>query len=189
MTLDNYDKRMIGNVEAVSRSEVLSFSKTNCEYIDLRAGFGVKNEACVYEGPSKIRATRCSSRETKIQTVRLLSIEIIEKLRERGFRVRPGVMGEHITTGGIDISDLPLHTHLHVGPEVVIKVVVSRRDESPPEEGRVDPISGLTSDDFLLSRSGIEGIVIQGGRVRPNDLIEIELPIADFSNAEREYLG
>ena len=163
---------MIGNVEAVSRSEVLSFSKTNCEHIDLMVGLGVKNEA-----------SKSSTIGAQIRTVRILSMEIIRRLRERGFRISPGVMGEHITTKGIDISELSPHMTINIGPDVEIRLVASRREAARSQGNGSDTsrFNGLTSDDYLLSRSCVEGLVIRGGRVRPSDTIQVQ-PVSEMEH-------
>lgn len=184
VTLVNYDTDMIGSVEAVSRSEVLSFSKTICECIDLKVGFGVSNEPECGESSQKTSLSRVS----KIVPVRLQSIEVIEQLRERGFRVSPGVMGEHITICGIDLIHLPAHTHLHIGSEVVLKLVARNRGTAGDDAEcghEASESSGLSSDDFLLGCSGVEGIVVRGGRICPGDLIEVELPHFDPEQVRR----
>ncbi len=46
--------------------------------------------------------------------------ELFDELRTDGFEVRPGDIGENVTTGGLDLLALPKGTLLQLGNEAVI---------------------------------------------------------------------
>ncbi|MEW6613866.1 MAG: MOSC domain-containing protein [Thermodesulfobacteriota bacterium] len=54
--------------------------------------------------------------------VSLLSIESIQKMREKGLDVGPGDFAENITTQGIDLLKLPIGTKLTVGKHALLEV-------------------------------------------------------------------
>jgi MOSC domain-containing protein YiiM len=47
--------------------------------------------------------------------VHLVHAELHDELREAGFTVAPGQMGENVTTSGIDLLGLATGTRLHLG--------------------------------------------------------------------------
>jgi MOSC domain-containing protein YiiM len=47
---------------------------------------------------------------------------LFAELRGGGFDVEPGVIGENVTTGGIDLLALPTGARLRLGPNAVIEI-------------------------------------------------------------------
>jgi hypothetical protein len=54
--------------------------------------------------------------------VHLMHEELFDELRTDGFEVRPGDIGENVTTGGLDLLALPTGTLLQLGNEAVIEI-------------------------------------------------------------------
>jgi MOSC domain-containing protein YiiM len=52
----------------------------------------------------------------------LVSSELHDELRERGFEVAAGEMGENVTTRGIDLLGLPAGTRLRLGAEAEVEI-------------------------------------------------------------------
>src|SRR5215831_19720981 len=97
---------MAGTVLAVSRSATHSPSKGGQLAIQLLAGLGVADDA--HAGVTvqhRSRVARDPSQPNQRQ-VHLIHTELHEELRERGFEVAAGQMGENITTHGIDLLGL-----------------------------------------------------------------------------------
>ncbi len=84
-------------VIAVSLSETHSFSKTNQPTIQLIEDFGVDGDA--HSGKTVKHRFLVNKDATKpnIRQVRLIHIELLDFLEEKGFSVYPGQMGENIT--------------------------------------------------------------------------------------------
>jgi MOSC domain-containing protein YiiM len=100
-------------------------------------------------------------------------------LREAGFALAAGQMGENITTRGIDLLGLPAGTRLHLGDSAIVAVTGLRNPCT--QLNRIQP--GLMAatldrdeDGNLVRKAGIMGVVIAGGEVYPGDPIRVELP-------------
>src|SRR6476620_4870443 len=98
---------MSGSVIAVSRQAVHSISKPNVDVIRLRAGLGVEGDA--HMGVTVNHRSRVARDPTQpnLRQVHLLHSELHDELRDAGFLVVPGQMGENITTQGIELLALP----------------------------------------------------------------------------------
>src|SRR3954453_12256879 len=113
---------MQGTVAAVSCSATHSMKKPSREVIRLLAGLGVEGDA--HSGRTvqhRSRVARDPS-QPNLRQVHLIHAELHEELRAQGFDVRPGDMGENITTRGIDLLGLPAGTHLSIGGAVMLEV-------------------------------------------------------------------
>ena len=170
---------MAARVVAVSLGPTHTFSKHPQPQIHLLAGLGVQGDAhCGATVRNRYRARRDPTQPNLTQ-VHLLHTELLAALRESGFHLHPGDLGENITTSGIDLLTLPASTHLHIGPEAVLKITGLR---TPcVQMNRLRP--GLMAAAFTypphgrkFPRAGIMSIVLQEGPVHPGCPIEIELP-------------
>jgi MOSC domain-containing protein YiiM len=105
-----------GKVAAVSRNERYSFSKPKRDEIVLVAGLGVEGDA--HAGVTVKHRFRVAADPTQpnLRQVHLIQDELFDELREEGFDVQPGQLGENVTTRGIDLLSLPRGTILHFGP-------------------------------------------------------------------------
>src|ERR1700752_2160229 len=106
-------------VLAVHRSPTHSFSKPSALSIRLIAGIGVEGDAHAGErGKHRPRAAR-DPRQPNLRQVHLIHAELHEELRMAGFTVKPGDMGENITTRGLGLLALPAGTRLAIGAAVI----------------------------------------------------------------------
>jgi len=88
-------------------------------------------------------------------------------------------MGENITTRGIDLLGLPTGARLLIGKSVVIEVTGLRNPCVQIDrfrKGLMKAVLGKDEDGNLIRKSGIMGIVIEGGDIRPGDAVRAELP-------------
>jgi len=100
--------------------------------------------------------------------VSLLVIESIQKLcEETGISAGPGSFAENITTEGIDLTSLPIGTHLKVG-EAKLMVIQIGKDSSQPHTYCYEGYS-------ILPKEGIFCKVIKSGEVKEGDLIIVEV--------------
>jgi MOSC domain-containing protein YiiM len=178
----------MGIVVAVSRSENHSFSKSKQDCILLIAGLGVEGDA--HLGVTVKHRSRVAQDPTQpnLRQVHLMHSELFTELDLKGFCVKPGDMGENVTTRGIDLLGLPKHTRLHIGGTAIVEVTGLRNPCAQLDgfqSGLMAAVLDRDADGNLLRKAGIMGIVIEGGEVRPGDSIRIELPPEPHQKPER----
>lgn len=166
-------------VVAVSRSASHTFSKPNAASIRLVAGLGVEGDAHAGETVKHRSRVARDSSQPNLRQVHLVHAELIEELRESGFRVAPGDMGENVTTSGIDLLGLPTGARLQLGASAVIEVTGLRNPCAQLDafqDGLMAAVLDRDSEGSLVRKAGIMAVVISGGEVRPGDRIAVELP-------------
>ncbi|MCX4883707.1 MOSC domain-containing protein [Streptomyces sp. NBC_00847] len=170
---------MGGAVSAVSSNGVYSFTKPNRQSITLLAGLGVEGD--VHAGTTvkhRSRVARDPS-QPNLRQVHLMHEELFEEVREAGFEVLAGQLGENVTTRGIDLLALPVGTLLRLGTEAVVEVTGLRNpclQIDGFQRGLLKRVVGRDSDGTPRLKAGIMSVVVSGGTVRPGDPVKIELP-------------
>jgi MOSC domain-containing protein YiiM len=170
---------MVGIVTAVSRSATHSFTKPNTGSIRLVAGLGVDGDA--HRGATVKHRSRIAKfgGTPNLRQVHLMHAELFDELREAGFAVSAGQMGENVTTAGVDLLGLPTGTRLHLGGEAVVEVTGLRnpcRQLDNFQPGLMAATLDRDANGNLVRKAGIMGIVLADGEVRPGDAIQVELP-------------
>ncbi|MDQ0583592.1 MOSC domain-containing protein [Streptomyces rishiriensis] len=170
---------MSGSVSAVSSNGTYSFTKPNRESVTLVAGLGVLGD--VHAGATvkhRFRMEKDPS-QPNLRQVHLIHEELFEEVRAAGFEVAAGQLGENVTTRGTDLLALPEGTRLRLGGQAVVEVTGLRnpcRQIDDFRKGLLKQVVGRGPDGRPVFRSGIMGVVLSGGVVRPGDPIGIELP-------------
>lgn len=167
-------------VLAVSLAKGHHFSKTPSLSIRLLAGLGVEGDAHMGETVKHLYLKRKNPDAPNLRQVHLMHQELFDEVAAKGFSVKPGDLGENITTQGIDLLGLSTGTRLHLGDEAVIEVTGLRNPCHQIEDFQ----KGLLAEVFeknretmtLVRKSGIMSIVLTGGDVRPGDPIRVEPP-------------
>ena len=170
---------MRGTVTAVSRSGTHTFSKPNEERITLLEGLGVEGDAHAGETVKHRSRVARDPSQPNLRQVHLVHEELHRELREQGFEVAPGQMGENVTTRGVDLLGLPVGTRLRLGDLAVVEVTGLRNPCSQLnsiQPGLMAATLDRDADGNLVRKAGIMGVVISGGDIRPNDEIQVELP-------------
>ena len=170
---------MTGTVVAVSASRRHAFSKTPQLFIELRAGLGVDGDA--HAGVTVKHRSRVAKdpSQPNLRQVHLMHEELFAELAVKGFVVTPGDLGENITTRGIDLLALPRATRLRIGSSAVVELTGLRTpcvQINRFQDGLMAAVLDRDAAGNLLRKSGVMGIVISDGAVRPDDPISIELP-------------
>src|SRR5437762_10717583 len=113
---------MEGRVAAVSRSATHTLSKGNQAAIRLLEGLGVAGDA--HAGTTVKHRSRVARdpNQPNLRQVHLIHAELHQELRDAGFAVVSGQMGENITTEGLDLLGLPTGTRLRLGAEAVVEI-------------------------------------------------------------------
>jgi MOSC domain-containing protein YiiM len=166
-------------VTAVSSSPSHSFSKSNRGVIRLLVGLGVEGDA--HLGTTVKHRSRVAKdpSQPNLRQVHLIHAELHDELREAGFSVSAGDMGENVTTRGIDLLGLPTGARLLIGVSAVIEVTGLRNpcvQIDRFQKGLMKAVLGKDERGNLVRKSGIMAIVLEGGEVRSGDAIRVELP-------------
>lgn len=168
-----------GTVVAVHLSATHTFSKPSQPSILLVEGLGVEGDAHLGETVKHRSRVKADPTQPNLRQVHLIHAELHDELREQGFDVKPGDMGENVTTRGIDLLGLPVGTLLRLGDEAVVRVTGLRNpctqlDNFQP--GLMQAVLDRDADGNLVRKAGIMGVVVRGGKVRASDGIVVELP-------------
>lgn len=164
------------------------FSKAATENINLLTGLGVQGDA--HAGITVQHRSRVAADPTQpnLRQVHLLQVELFAELRDQGFEVRPGQLGENITTSGLDLLGLPRGTRLNVGTQAVVEVTGLRNpcaQINAFQPGLLKAVLPQDKNGATVRKAGIMGIVLSGGLVRPGDAIEVLRPAGRFQALER----
>jgi MOSC domain-containing protein YiiM len=170
---------MTGVVTAVSRSAQHTLVKPNADSIRLLAGLGVEGDA--HQGITVKHRSRVARDPTQpnLRQVHLIHAELHDELREAGFAVNPGQMGENVTTSGVDLLGLATGTRLHLGDHAVVEITGLRNPCAQLDKihkGLMAATLDRDAEGNLVRKAGIMGIVLEAGEVRPGDPIRVEPP-------------
>jgi MOSC domain-containing protein YiiM len=169
----------MATVLAVHRSSHHDFSKLPQAAVKLVAGLGVEGDT--HAGVTVQHRSRVAHdpSQPNLRQVHLLHAELFEELIADGFTVRPGDLGENITTRGVNLLALPAGTLLHLGREAVVEVTGLRNPCSQIDRfqpGLMAAVLERDSGGQLVRKAGVMGVVFAGGEVRGGDAIHIVLP-------------
>lgn len=182
-TLDNMAK-----VVSVFRSGSHTFTKYQEVSIKLLEGLGVEGDA--HMGKTVKHRSRVSRdpNQPNLRQIHLIHSELFDELKEQGFNVCPGQMGENITTRGIDLLGLPRDTVLMIGKSAQIKITGLRnpcKQINSIQNGLMNAVIEKDSKGNIVRKAGVMGIVIIGGEVTAEDTISIKLPLKPYQKLER----
>ena len=170
---------MGASVVAVASSPYHKFTKPVRLFITLVAGLGVEGDAHAGATVQHRYDKAKNPAQPNRRQVHLIHEELIDELKDKGFGVFPGAMGENITTRGIRLLDLPAGTLLKIGPDAVVAVTGLR---SPCkflenfQKGLMYAVLDKGPNGEVIRKSGVMGVVVQGGDVQAGDAIVVELP-------------
>lgn len=171
---------MQGSVAAVARDAAHRFSKCTVDAIRLIEGIGIEGDA--HAGKTvqhRSRVARDPS-EPNLRQVHLIHLELLNEVREDGFSVAPGAMGENITTRGIDLLGLPTGAVLELGDEAELEVTGLRtpcRQIDGLAQGLLRRMVGRAPDGSVVRRAGVMAVVLRGGLVTAGDPVRVRLPV------------
>ncbi|MCE5284560.1 MAG: MOSC domain-containing protein [Pelosinus sp.] len=142
---------MKGKIVAVCTSKHKGERKTNVGQASLLVGLGLEGDA--HAG-------------FKHRQVSLLDMRSIEKMLDKGLQVKPGDFAENLTTSGLDLPGLPIGTKLKIG-EALLEV------SQIGKECHTRCAIYYQAGDCVMPREGIFAIVLRGGIVKVDDIIEV----------------
>jgi len=175
-------------VISVSKSRSHTFNKYVSSEIILVKGLGVEGDA--HKGEKVKHRSRVAKdpNQPNLRQVHLIHSELFEELKEKGFEVNPGQMGENITTQEIDLLNLPKDTILSIGKTAKIKITGLRnpcKQIDSIKKGLMNAVLDKDKEGNLIRKAGIMGIIIEGGTINAGDEISIKLPTQPHLKLER----
>jgi MOSC domain-containing protein YiiM len=98
--------------------------------------------------------------------VSLLAVESIHKLcQETGISAGPGCFAENITTEGIDLTFLPIGSHLQIGEAKLIVIQIGK----DPSQAHTYNYQGYS----ILPKEGVFCKVTESGEIKIGDTIKL----------------
>jgi MOSC domain-containing protein YiiM len=170
---------MSPSVLAVHRSATHSFSKPASDRITLLAGLGVDGDAHLGRTVQHRSRVAGDPSQPNLRQVHLVHSELHDALRQVGFNVGPGDMGENITTRGLDLLALPAGARLSFPSGAVVELTGLRNPCAQLDEFQAGLMAAVLERDAegnLIRKAGVMGIVINAGDVLPSDAISVTLP-------------
>jgi len=113
---------MQSSVMSVSISPTHTFSKATVGSINLLKGLGVEGDAHCGKKVKHRSRVKITPIPPNLRQVHLVQSELFEELKELGFSLKPGQIGENITTVEIDLLCLPRGTKLHIGHTSIVEI-------------------------------------------------------------------
>jgi len=145
----------VAQIISVNISETKGVRKTPIDSGELRPDLGLVGDAHAEGG---------------IRQLSLLAMESIESMRAKGLDVNPGDFAENITTQGLTLHTLPVGTKLRMGP---VNAVVSQIGKTCHTGCAIRKLAG----DCVMPREGIFVEVLNPGKVKPGDPVELLSPL------------
>ena len=141
---------MVGKVVGVCISQRRTDPKKNVGKGLLQKGLGLVGDS--HAGTEK--------------EVSLLALESIQKLcQETGISARSGCFAENITTEGIDLTFLPIGSHLQIGEAKLIVIQIGK----DPSQSHTYNYQGYS----ILPKEGVFCKVTKSGEIKIDDTIKL----------------
>ena len=172
------DANCVARIVGVQVSDKHAFSKTPKDAIRLIENIGVEGDLHAGATDQHLFHIRRFGQHPNLRQVHLIHAELFDEVSVHGHTVRPGDLGENISTRNVDLLGLPTGARLRLGPEAVIELTGLRNPCWQIENfqpGLLEHVA-VSTPTGLERKGGVMSIVLRGGMVRPGDLIEIELP-------------
>lgn len=171
-----------GAVAAVSTSASHGFSKMVSESINLIKDHGVEGDAHAGAFVKHRYLARWRPRMRNERQVHLIDDSLFATLQSEGFRVRPGDLGENITTHNLDMLRLPLGKTLALGSSAILGLRGLRTPCILVDRFQRGLLKTLVrKGQTPRFRAGVMAIVLEGGVVRAGDPIAVTLPLLPWN--------
>jgi MOSC domain-containing protein YiiM len=172
------DLAIEGKVVAVAADRTHRFSKPLQDHIMLIPGYGVEGDAHAGAFVRHRYLARKQPRLPNLRQVHLIPSELFASLREQGFEVGAGDLGENIITAGLDLERMPLGTRIRLGPSAAVELTGLRTPCILIDRFRAGLKRKVLSSDKKGPpfKCGVLGVVHAGGRVAGGDSARVLLP-------------
>ncbi len=166
----------MSQVVSVSARNTHGSGKDILTQISLIVGQGVDGDAHCGETVKHRSRIAKDPTQPNLRQVHLIHAELFEMLDTKGFAVGAAMMGENITTRGIDLLGLSSGTQLRIGNDTVVEITGLR---NPCHQlngllpGLMEALLDRADDGSLIRLAGVMAIVISSGLVAAGDVITI----------------
>jgi MOSC domain-containing protein YiiM len=174
---------MDGRVVSVSLSARHGFSKERVPEIVVLAGLGVEGDAHAGVTVKHRYLVKKNPQAANLCQVHLIQDLLFEELRELGFDLGPGDLGENVVTSGVDLLGLPRGTRLHLGATAVVEVTGLRTPCKQMDGFKAGLMKACLARDAaggVVRKAGIMGIALADGVVRVGDGVAVEMPVGEW---------
>ena len=172
-------ERSSGRVVAVCASPVHGFSKQPRAAVRLVEGLGVEGDAHAGTTVQHLSRVRRNPSQPNLRQVHLVHTELFDEVAEDGHRVRPGDLGENVTTTGVDLLGLPVGALLRLGDAAEVEITGLRNpcyQIDDFQDGLLKHILARAADGTVVRKAGVMAVVRSEGEVRPGDTVTVVLP-------------
>lgn len=142
-----------GKVLAVCTSKTKGVVKTPQDYVDIKKAWGIVDDA------------HAGNWHRQVSLLAKEDAEIMEKINNESYPA--GAFAENILTSGLNLTSLPLGTIIDIGSSV--RLEITQKGKTCHTGCEIKKKTG----DCIMPRCGIFTKVLEGGRVRPGDEINI----------------
>lgn len=177
-----------GLVLSVNKSDAHTFSKYPADNITLLEGLGVQGDAHMGKTVKHRSRVKKDPTQPNLRQVHLIHKELFEELSQKGYQIQPGNMGENITTQNLDLLNLPKNTILKIGDNAQVQITGLRnpcKQLNDFQSGLMNELVFKDETGKIIRKSGIMGIVLTSGVIKPGDSIEVEYPPLPHEELER----
>ena len=167
------------HVTSVAAGAVHDFSKAPQLWVRLLEGLGVEGDAHCGTTVRHRFARRRDPELPNLRQVHLIPAELFDDLAPTGHVVRPGDLGENVTTVGVDLLALPTGTELCLGAHARVRLTGLRtpcRLIDGFQPGLMKHMWTESEGGERVRRAGVMAVVVGGGTVAPGDPVEVGLP-------------
>jgi MOSC domain-containing protein YiiM len=173
------DVNLTGKIVAVASDPTHGFSKPARSRIVLVDGYGVEGDAHAGRYVRHRYLARKEPQLANIRQVHLMAAELFDELQAAGYDVRPGELGENVTTTGLELTRLPLGTMIRLGETAAVELTGLRTPCALIDRFRKGLKKEMTTNmaGAPKFRCGVMGIVTAGGPVAPGDAACAALPM------------
>jgi len=182
------DGRIVAHVTSVNVSAVHDFSKSPQREIELLEGLGVAGDAhCGTTVKHRSRVKRNPS-QPNLRQVHLLQSELFDEVAQNGHPLRPGDMGENVTTTGIDLLALPRDTVLRLGETAEVQLTGLRNpcwQIDNFQQGLLKHMLGVGEHGRIVRKAGVMAVVRRSGPVCAGDRVTVVLPDLPHQRLEK----
>jgi len=142
----------MGRIIAVLRSKKKGVAKKEINTGYLRRNYGLVGDAHADSG----------------RQVSLLAMESIQKMQEKGLKVKPGDFAENLTTEGIALLSLAKGQKIFIGKRIILEITqIGKECPAPCAIFR-------KVGECIMPKEGVFAQVIKGGSVKAGDRLEVE---------------
>ncbi|MGH3509219.1 MAG: MOSC domain-containing protein [Nocardioidaceae bacterium] len=167
-------------VAALAAGPEHAFSKPPRSAIRLLEGYGVEGDAHAGATIQHLSRMRKDPTQPNVRQVHVIAQELFDELTEAGYDVGPGLLGENVTTVGVDLLALPTGTLLHLGQEALIELTGLRNPCVQIDSlgaGLLKRVLHVDEDGTVVRRAGVMAVVRRGGDVSVGDAVRVVLPM------------